>query len=428
MAEEKHSVYGGSSIGRVLLCPGSVKLCEGVPKRTSSYALEGQFAHAVAEHCLRIGMRSAVELVDRSLVIGGPTIESEMAEAIDVYLDEVYKALDNDPNAVLLVEHPINFVTPNLPQGEGYGKADAVIYSPLYNHLDVFDYKHGAGESVKVEDNPQAKYYACGAAMFTPGCEKWAVSTIKLHVVQPRAWDVMERGAVRSWEMNIVDLIEFPAQVDEAVRVSKLPNAPLVPGEYQCRWCPAGGAGKCDKAAQKLFEAAQTHYSDIAEMQTTSLPDVRSLDLDRISKLMFVEDLVTGYFKQVRDYAMELMQGGVEIPGWKTVEKQARRKWIGEDENAARMLSLMYGVPFEELMPPTLVGITDAERLIAARITDKAQLKEAKAQMSLRFTLKQSSGLKLAPMSDKAPAVNALQHYQDAAKRLALPAPGATEN
>ena len=50
-----HAKYSPSKLPRIVTCPGSVQLCEGLTQSQSSYANEGTMLHQVVEDCLEIG-------------------------------------------------------------------------------------------------------------------------------------------------------------------------------------------------------------------------------------------------------------------------------------------------------------------------------------------------------------------------------------
>lgn len=84
--QPKHSRFGGSSASRWMACPGSVVLCDQMPKQeTSVWAAEGTLAHALAEHCLTNGERTTEQFV-------GMTLETR--NAVQVYLDAAYEETD----------------------------------------------------------------------------------------------------------------------------------------------------------------------------------------------------------------------------------------------------------------------------------------------------------------------------------------------
>ena len=47
-----HAQLSPSSAVRWMTCPGSVRMCEGIPDTSSDASLEGTMMHTVASHCL----------------------------------------------------------------------------------------------------------------------------------------------------------------------------------------------------------------------------------------------------------------------------------------------------------------------------------------------------------------------------------------
>ena len=282
--ERAHSKFGGSIASRYLNCAGSVALCDTVPKPPSSkYAAEGTAAHALAEYCLLNGEREADLHVDEAFP-HGPEFEMqrfvvtpEMAAAVQVYLDCVYAELDAAPDAELYVEQKFVFDLSNAEPGEVYGANDALVYTPSTGRLLVYDYKHGAGVSVSVENSAQLKFYAAGAALSKPD---WPVSHVELVIVQPRSRDAEDNnGGVKRWIMDPLELIEFPAEIDAAVAAAKAPNPPLKPGSW-CRWCPA--AAVCPARERDAIQAATLDYAGIGDLSPKMLPEPPTLDVARI--------------------------------------------------------------------------------------------------------------------------------------------------
>ena len=112
--------------------------------------------------------------------------------------------------------------------------------------LSVIDLKYGAGVPVEVEDNPQLLYYGLGALLAN---KQWKPHEVEVVIVQPRC--PHPDGPVRSQVLQVVDLLEFAADLVEAVKRTEEASeqhatldtlnwmrAYLNPGDH-CRWCPA---------------------------------------------------------------------------------------------------------------------------------------------------------------------------------------------
>lgn len=406
-----HSEFGGSKTERWLNCPGSVELCKTVPEiPPSKYAVEGTCAHELGELCLTsdpliwdardfLGRRMG-DTTMRAMIL----VTDEMAIAVNTYLEAVKTALTEDPGCILLVEQ--KFTLPVGENGEVYGANDAMVYNPHSKKLTVFDYKHGVGP-VEVENNKQLKFYAAGAALSHPD---WPISEVEIVIVQPRARgaDELEEPGVKRWPMDPLDLLEFTAEIEAGVKAAKVKGAPLVPGPW-CKktYCPA--AGVCPAREQSALHEATLDYQNVEVIKPKDLPVPRDLDTARLGRMLTGFAILEGWMKQVEDYAFGLLQSGVQIPGWKLVDKVGRRQWIDDETKIAEYLQAMYGLNEDDIRPRKLASITEIERQLKGAITDKNQLKEAKQDVELAFTLKESSGQTMAPDSDKRDAVNATE-------------------
>jgi hypothetical protein len=110
------------------------------------------------------------------------------------------------------------------------------------------------------------------------------------------------------------------------------------------------------------------------------------------------------WLNQVQQYAEGVMLSGVQIPGFKVVEKIGRRKWVSADEDVASYAELMFGLEADVVRPRKLATLTEVEKQLKAAGATKEQLDD----FMLKFTLKESSGRTIAPASDRRPAVDAI--------------------
>lgn len=407
-AHKAHSDFGGSVIGRVIACPGSVPLCNSVPERlSSSYADEGTFAHALGERHLRAGNfhadQSIGDEIESDKLASKKVVTTEMAAAVQVYLDAVQAEMVKTEDAILLIEERFTLPISSAEEGEVFGANDALVYHPSTGRMVVFDYKHGQGVSVSAEDNKQLKFYAAGAALSHPD---WPIAELELVIVQPRARDADEQDipGVKPWPMDTFELLEFVAEVEQAVAAAKAPNAPVAAGSH-CRWCAA--ASVCPAKKEEVIASIGLDFHDIEDIAAKALPLPKEMSTDKIAALLRGLDTLTAWANQVRDYAYGLLEQGVAVPGFKLVDKVGRRKWIDNEGEIAAYLEMVYGVEGEDVMPRKLVTITEAERLVKARVTEKVERKAALDDLSLRFTLKDSGGRTMVADTDRRDAVPA---------------------
>lgn len=412
-AVKQHSRFGGSIADRYMNCPGSVALCGTVPSKPSgAYAVEGTAAHFVAEQCLKTQV-PAKDFLDYAYhVVGQPPVivSGNMIDAVQVYLDAVNAELGDDGE--LYVEQGFEIVSEAAP-GEVWGTNDAMVFHPSTGRLRVFDYKHGVGISVSADDNKQLKFYAAGAVF---SHADWRISEVVLTIVQPRARDADDVGAVKDWTFDVLDLLEFQGELEVAIAKAKT-AAPflehydrngyrdyLKTGSW-CRWCDA--ASVCPAKDAQAVAATTLDFEgvkSVTEITAASLPDPKTFDGERLAKVVAALDILSAWANQAQEYLEALILGGHDVPGWKAVDKIGRAKWIDDPNQIVAYAGMVFDLEADQLMPPHIITIGDAEKLLKAAGATKAQIDTFK----LKFTIKESSGLTVAPASDRRPAVNAV--------------------
>ncbi len=404
-----HSRFGGSIASRWMNCAGSVTLCESVPKRASSgYADEGTWAHALAAYCLEHGHTDASAFHKCSLPMGvevprqysGEICGKELCDAVDVYLAAVFEELDLTADAELFVEQDFTLDIPTAEPGEVFGRNDAMVWHPSIGRLRVFDYKHGAGVEVDAEDSDQLKFYAAGAIGEHP---EWKVEELILTIVQPRPFAVVsgKAEAVKDWPIPLVDLMLFVDEATDAIGAAKSPDGmghDFKAGGW-CRWCDA--AAVCPAQERQALEEAGLAFQDVTQISVDVLPEPKTLDMDRLERVVAASSLLAAWAGQCQAYLEGLVLSGHPAKGFKAVEKIGRRKYVNSDEEIIGFLDMVMGIPEDVSTRTTLQTLTDMKKILKQYGATKEQLDD----FELRFTVKESSGLTMAPISDRRPAV-----------------------
>lgn len=415
---QAHSRWGGSAADRYMNCAGSAALIATVPpKPSSSYADEGTLAHEFAAYFLAEGERDALQhtgmFLNGAHARDGTALSDEMARAVQMYLDAVWAEFDKTPSAELYVEERFELQVDSAP-GEVFGTTDALVYHRATGRLVVFDYKHGVGVSVTADDNAQLKFYAAGAVF---SHADWPISELELVIVQPRARDAEEIGAVRTWPMNVLDLMEFQSDVDAAIEKAKSYEHDVVEqlmegdgkvwdvtlfsvGKW-CRWCDA--AAVCPARERQVLEAAQLDFRSITEIQAEDLPEPKHYDTDRLGEILKAAYILSDWLKQIEEHVEGLVTHGTPVKGWKAVEKLGRAKWSDADATIVGAAEMMFGVEPDEIWPRKLATLGDVQKTLKLHGASKDDI----AGFLASYTKKESSGLTLAPESDKRPAVDA---------------------
>jgi len=369
--QKAHSKLGASSYERWKACPGSIKASEGLPNISSIYAMEGTLAHKLGEKMLR---KQLIVESDWVLENGEPFDgdQEEMLEAVQVYAEHIENLRAMKPSFEV-IEHKFHL---SALHPELYGTADYVCYFSRVKTLHVVDYKHGKGIPVDVNDNEQLKYYALGALLQS----KFAIEKVVITIVQPRCYH--HQGGVRSWETDPVTMTEFSfTLVDDALATEK-PDAPRAAGEH-CRFCPAQPT--CPKPREIALATAQTMFKD--ESGTVAVgsiaPEVLGTYLTRIPQ-------IKAWCEAVNSYAHQQASLGVQIPGFKLVDKRANRRWAeGVD---AFVLSQALEKDESKFFDP------EPKMLSPAKV--EKLLSKPQKDLLNKFVVKESSGKTLVPTAD----------------------------
>ena len=404
-----HSKYSASAASRWFACPGSVRLSEGVPETTSSYALEGTKAHELLEQRLRADL--ALDHSDKRLAADAWVAAGRDTQAaVEIALDYVGDILARYTDAVVLLENRFTIPSEAAP-GEVFGTNDICIYIPSLRLLYVIDYKHGAGVAVEVRGNKQLRFYGVGAVFASH--LGWAVENVVLVIVQPRA--LHAEGPIREERISVSDLIDFSADIDDRLRATQEPDAPLVPGEEQCRFCPA--KIQCPARERMALAAVGDSFSDVRQITTATVPDPATLSVDRIGHILGAKKLIIDWLEAVETHAITLASSGVHIPGRKLVAPYGRRSWNADTAAIAEELALLTATEPKDWFEMSLLGITAAETKLKAAAkalpgSTKTTVKDAVDKMAFLTTKKSSDKLTLVSEDDpRPPATTAVQAF-----------------
>lgn len=373
-----HSSIGASSAYRWMACPGSVALSAGIASRTSDYAREGTAAHQLAETCLndetdpRFYLGSNMVLNEADGCTVEVPVTEDMTDAVQVYVDYVR---DGEPFDTL-IEH--RFHLEAIHEGL-FGTADCVQFFEDTATLRVTDYKHGQGQPVEAVGNQQGLYYALGALITL----KFPARFIEIVIVQPRC--PHPDGPIRSWTVTTDYLMDWQADLLDAVKATEQPNALLKAGDH-CRYCPAAGIpGKCSAIEGKAQALAKVEFTPMVQY-----------DPAKLAQALHDMNAVEARIKAIREFAYAEAEAGRCPPGWKLVAKRATRRWR-EDESVIvnRLEESTHLTGGDFYAEPSLKSPAQIEKLLP---------KEHKKILE-ELTVKESSGHTLAPADDKREAV-----------------------
>lgn len=374
----QHARLSASSGCRWMACPGSA----GAGGEATAYAAGGTFAHDIGAKCLKDSTLTPADFYLQRAKIDGFDVEcdQEMVEGVHVYLD----ALDDDlqEGDLTWVEMPLLAPLQKIDPDLG-GTSDYVRYRPSTKNLLVCDFKYGSGVYVEVVDNTQLKVYALGALLEVLALGH-KVETVTSMVVQPRY-----EGAnpVRQETFKAVELLDFAADVQEAAARTRLPNPPLVAGDHCQPFCPK---------RRTCPELEKRHHAVV----NAELGEV--IDVQQISTLLAAVPLAKARIAAIEEHAYKLAAQGVDIPGYKLVDKVGRRKWKSEGD----VVMWAQANAIDPYAPREVVSPAQMEERIKAT-APRGKKKEA-VKVLEPFCEKVSSGTALVPVSDSRPAVKRL--------------------
>jgi Protein of unknown function (DUF2800) len=393
-SERAHAKLSPSASHRWMECPGSIRLSEGIPSTSSMFADEGTSAHELAAHCMINGYNAerfegyyidiaATNPKDRFLKVHGGgdrtfIVDEEMVESVQSYLDYLRGVIEPGDEVDVEFRFDLQHVSVGM-----FGTGDCVIYKPKTGQLYVADFKYGRGVPVDPDNNPQLLSYGLGAVARHGNRP---LSNVTLVVVQPRCRH--PKGPVREWTADAIDLLDFEVDLRNAALATMAPDAPLKAGDW-CRFCPA--APKCAALAAQVSEIAGLEFAPDGVAPDALSPEALSSALDKVS-------IVESWANRLRAYAHDQAMAGINIPGFKLVEKRATRRWIDEGE-VETWLKTIHDLSEDEIYVREMKSPAEMEKLMPG------SNKEKRAAVLLPMITKQSSGVVLVPATDKRPPV-----------------------
>lgn len=362
----KHAKLGPSSWDRWSNCPGSVTLCEGQPNTTSRYAAEGSVAHEIADRVLRGEIGHAGALLDTMFQQEGYDIlvDEEMVEAVTLYVQIVRDHTSYDGTLFPEQRLPIGHMT---GETDAEGTSDAVIFDQ--GRMTVVDLKYGKGVRVNAEGNGQGRMYALGALQKFAGV--YEINDVEIMIVQPRIEDGISSEILTIGELeehrDIVELAAARTVIDDT----------LVPGEKQCKFCPAKGICPALKAetSNSLALLSPVTAADFADLtmpkQAASIelsPDIAS---DKLAEFLRAVPLIEAAISGVRAEVERRLFDNQTVPGFYLGEgRKGNRKWV--DGVEIELKKRLGAAAYEK----KLIGVPAAEKAFKAKPRTWAKIKD----------------------------------------------------
>jgi hypothetical protein len=401
-----HAKLSPSKRSRWALCPGSIREEAKYPDTGSGpAAVDGTHSHTLLEHCVK-------QFVDPLSMVGQLMtdhegsfhVDKDRAERVKVAFDYVHQIKNLGFQIISETKVDPEFL---LGRKDLSGTVDLQIIGD--DTLELIDYKDGMGV-VSAEGNLQLEQYAYGvlAGYKLPHNVTYPFSTVRMTIIQPK---LALRGMppITSYEVPVRHLMATIGTIVAQAAATDRPDAPLVPGESQCKFCRAKGscsalANNVMKEVGIMFQPVVTQTLDVAQQSADKDPS--AMDDAQIAQIMEAAPLMRQLLEGVEKEALSRMQAGQVIPGLKLVNGRGSRAWALPEEEMAEKLVKM-GIPKGAVYETKLVTPAKAEKLTWSKRDGTAvQLTERQLKrMEQEYVVKMAGKLTVAHESDSRPAV-----------------------
>ena len=406
-----HAKLSPSKRSRWALCPGSIREEAKYPDTGSGpAAADGTHSHTLLEHCIKNGLSDPMDQVGETFTDHEGTfkVDADRAARVKSAIEYIRERSMNGLFSVISEQK----VDPEFLLGRKdlSGTVDCQIIGPDF--LELIDYKDGMGV-VTAEGNMQLEQYAYGvlAGYKLPVNGAFPFSRVIMTIVQPKL-ALKGMKPITSHEVTVKSLMDNIGTIVLQAAATDKPDAPLVPGESQCKFCRAKGscnalASNVMKEVGIMFQPVVTQTLDVAQQSADKDPS--TMDDAQIAQIMEAAPLMRQLLEGVEKEALRRLKAGQSIAGLKLVNGRGSRTWsLTEEETAARLIKM--GVPKGNVYETKLVSPAKAEELTWEKTKAgekiKMQLSDRQLKtMNTEYVTKMAGALTVAHESDERPAV-----------------------
>ncbi|WP_419791231.1 DUF2800 domain-containing protein [Staphylococcus chromogenes] len=385
-AERAHARLSASGAHRWLNCPPSVRATEHIPEGPPSvYAEEGTFAHELSELYFAKDYEGMSEDEFKTRfyeMTQNKYFSEELREYVESYVNIVAEHFSEhttrgNVTAMFETRLDLSAYVPN-----SFGTGDVILASQ--GVIEIIDLKYGKGVEVSAINNPQLRLYGLGAYELLSMFEDF--EEVRMTIVQPRldniSTEILTVDELVAWGNNTVK-----PQADKAEKGIGAFN----PGPW-CKFCPIRAVCRARVEAMTLTAGAMDK------------PD--TLTNNELAELLYKIPEIKTWAEDVHAYALQKVEDGTTLNGWKLVEGRKRRKFIDETEALEALKAKKFRV--KDVTETKLKSITKLEKEFG---------KKQVADVLGEHITKADGKPTLAPQSDKRPALT-LHTAQDDFKNL----------
>jgi Protein of unknown function (DUF2800) len=410
--ETGHSMLSPSKRYRWASCPGSIREeAKYPPSKSGAGAVDGTHTHTVLDWCIKKGLINPIVGATMTDHEGEFTIDDARAERVRFALEYI-KARKAEVEALygpveVIAEERVE-PAPLLGRFDLSGTVDVQIIAKDY--FEVIDLKDGMNP-VKAEGNHQMQQYACGIL-----AKLWATTSqydtkVRLTIIQPKA-RIKGGNGIETADYTVADVKQWALQIIQEAKATDDPNAPLVPGEAQCKYCPHKA---CSARTQQALEASGISFSDLSQTAADKQPT--ELSNDEIRSILEAAPLIRQMIEGAEAEAMRRFETGNPISGLKVIRgRGGNAAWKLEQDEMLDKLKRM-GVPKSELLKTTLISPTQVKKLHwVSKKRDGTETNECLSERQIKtleteYITKANGALKVVPEAvDGAPVEITANH------------------
>ena len=396
-----------SKRSRWALCPGSIREEAKYPDEGGGpAAIDGTHSHTLLEHCIKAGLTDPMDQVGETFTDheGAFKVDADRAARVKTAIDYIRERSMNGMFKVISEQR----VDPKFLLGRDdlSGTVDCQIVGPDW--IELIDYKDGMGV-VTAEGNMQLEQYAYGvlAELKLPVNGAYPFADIRMTIIQPKL-SLKGMAPITFSEVPVSNLMANMGTIITQAAATDKPDAPLVPGDSQCKFCRAKGS--CAALASNVMKEVGVMFQPVTQLpdvaQQSANKDPSTMDDAQIAQIMEAAPLMRQLLEAVEKEALRRMESGQIIPGLKLVNGRGSRAWaLPEDQMAEKLIKM--GIPKTAVYETKLVSPAKAEKLTWEKrdgtkvtLTDR-QLKT----METEYVVKMAGKLTVAPESDERKAV-----------------------
>ena len=405
-----HAKLSPSKRSRWALCPGSIREEAKYPDEGSGpAAADGTHSHTLLEKCIENNV-SAASYVGSTLTDheGEFTVDAARAERVQVALAYIEQRVTEYNGLCEVITE--KRVDPKWFTGRDdlSGTVDVQVRGP--GVLEIIDYKDGMG-LVPAEGNLQLEQYAlgvlaeCKLAWNVP--EQYPWQEVRMTIIQPKL-ALKGMNAISTWIVPVKYLLDRVTTIVQEALATDKPDAPLVPGESQCKFCRAKGS--CAALAGNVMKEVGVMFQPVQQAEITfqvASHDPNTMSDTQIREIIEAAPLMRQLLEAVEKEAQRRLESGQTIPGLKLVNGRGSRAWaLPEDQMAEKLIAM--GIPKGAVYETKLVSPAKAEKLTwEKRDGTKVQLTDRQLKrMEQEYVVKMAGKPTVVPESDSRPSVS----------------------